>query len=477
MNFIQKYRIHLLALSIIAIGTLLRLYGLNRDDLWIDEIISYWVADPLITIKESYLRNNALEQIPFTFNLVLKYFFKIFGNNPELGRYLSVMFGILSLFSVSYLAKIIKKNNSYLLLLFLMSFNIYLIKYSQELRVYSAIFFITSVVLIFFFKLIKNSNKKINILHQAFLSLSLIALILLHPFTLIIFFSIITFSIISLIKFKKKLFNINYCILYVSLFSIIYLIVYFKNTNSYPSWIPALELKFFTNFFFSKFFGSRIMGVVHLAILIYLIIKFKKIFFTDFDSRAIFLIILILSYALPLLYSYFLRPILFDRYIIFVLIPILFIISNLIFEIKNKLLKKTLITVLVLSTLINLCTEATFKQFIEERRIYKPDLSGALNVIHNSNYKNFTFNLEKNKKLESYLHSALENYSSKVSKKLDYKLNYYKNLNVSNSKLLWIICLKDLNGLDCSPPKFKRELKIIKDINLNNINLKLLEFH
>lgn len=476
MNFIQKYHVHLLTILIIAIGALLRLYNINKDDLWIDEIISYWVADPIITIKESYIRNNALEQIPFTFNLLLKFFFKIFGYDPEFGRYFSTIFGILSLFSIAYLAKIVKKNNSYLLLLFLISLNIYLIKYSQELRVYSAIFFFTSVVLIFFFKSVERSNNNTNIIDQLLLSLSLIILISLHPFALIIFFSIIIFSITSLIKFKKNLLDVNYSILYVFLFSILNLILYFKNTNSYPSWILNIELKFFTNFFFSKFFGSRIMGLIHLTILIYLIIKFKKIFFTNFNSKVIFLIIIILSYFLPLLYNYFLRPILIDRYIIFVLIPILFITSNLILEIKNNLLKKILITVLVLSTLINLGTEETFKQFIQERRLHKPDLSGALNEIHNSNYKNFTFNLEKNKSIENYLHDALENYSSTIYKKFNYKLNYYKDLDFNNSKFLWVICLKDLNGVDCSPPKFKKKLKIIKDINLNSINLKLLEF-
>lgn len=476
MSFIKKYNVHLLGLLIIIAGTLLRLYNINFDDFWFDEIVSYWIADPHITVKESYIRNNATEAPPFTFNLILKIFFRILTYNPELGRYLSATFGILSLFTISYLAKIVTKNNSYLLLLFLVSFNIYLIKYSQELRVYSLVFFATSIVLIFFFKSIKKSNIKINILDQIFISLSLIFLILLHPFTLIIFFSIIIFSIISLVRQNKNLLNINYSILYVSLFLIPYLTIYFKNLNIYPSWIPALEIKFFTNFFFSRFFGSRIMGVIHLLILIYLIVKFKNIFFYNFDSRIIFIIIIVLSYTLPLIYNYLWEPILFDRYIIFILIPILLIISNLIYEIKNKLIKKTLIIILILSTLINLCTEATFQQFIKERKIYKPDLSGALKKIHSSNYKNFTFNLENNEDIKYYLHEALENYSSKIENKLNYKLHYYKDHNSNNLKFLWVICLKDINGNDCSIPKFKKKLKITKDINLNNINLKLLEF-
>jgi hypothetical protein len=473
---LKKYYVYLLISLIITSGILLRLYNINNDNLWIDETVSYWIADPLISIKDSYARNNAIEQTPFTFNLLLKYFFYIVGYNPEFGRYVPAFFGILSLFSISYLAKIIKKNNSYILLLFLISFNVYLIKYSQELRVYSAVVFMTSIALIYFFKLIINSNKKSNILHQTFLTFSLITLILLHPFTLIIFFSIILFWIIFYIKFKKILSNINYSLLTVSLFSIFYLIFYFKSTNMYPGWIVHIEPKFFTNFFFSKFFGSRIMGIIHLIILIALVIKFKKIFIKNYDLRTIFLIIIILSYSLPLLYNYLVRPILIDRYIIFILIPILFIISNLVFEIKNQLLKKILISILIISTLINLCTEATFQQFIKKRRLYKPDFSGVLNEIQKSKYHNFTFNLEKNKNIEHYLHDVLSEYSYKVAKKFDYNLNYYKDINNYKPKFIWVVCLTDLNGLACSSPNLERKNRIIKDINLNNINLKLLEF-
>ena len=66
----------------------------------------------------------------------------------------------------------------------------------------------------------------------------------------------------------------------INCFSIIFLIFFILNTTHQPIWIENIDWKFFTNFFFSKFFGSRLIGGIYLLVFVYLIIKFKnKIFF------------------------------------------------------------------------------------------------------------------------------------------------------------------------------------------------------
>ena len=37
-------------------GILFRSYNLNYDNLWFDEIVSFWVSDPTISFKESFER-------------------------------------------------------------------------------------------------------------------------------------------------------------------------------------------------------------------------------------------------------------------------------------------------------------------------------------------------------------------------------------------------------------------------------------
>ena len=266
-------------------GILFRSYNLNYDNLWFDEIVSFWVSDPTISFKESFERHQIAEATPFFWNLLLKIFHKLFVYEPSVGRYLSCLIGILSCFSLAYLSRILKKDNSYILTFFLICFNVFLIKYSQELRVYSLIFFLSTINLIFFFRLIESHKTKINILFNlSFFLIFQTLIILTHPFCLIIFFSIILFSCISFLIFKKNYKYLNISIIIITIFNLIYIPIYVKNLNFYSSWITQPELSFYTNFYFSKFFGSRLVGLIHLIILLSLIIKFRKKFLSEIQN-------------------------------------------------------------------------------------------------------------------------------------------------------------------------------------------------
>ena len=60
-------------------GILIRSYNINYEDFWFDEILSFWIADPYISISESFERHHSIEQIPFFFHLLLKFIHGIFG--------------------------------------------------------------------------------------------------------------------------------------------------------------------------------------------------------------------------------------------------------------------------------------------------------------------------------------------------------------------------------------------------------------
>ena len=53
---------------IILLGIFFRFYQINYEDLWIDEIFSFWIADPNISFIETLQRHNSIEQIPIFFN-------------------------------------------------------------------------------------------------------------------------------------------------------------------------------------------------------------------------------------------------------------------------------------------------------------------------------------------------------------------------------------------------------------------------
>ena len=181
----------------ILVGVFLRFYNLNYENLWFDEIVSYWIADPKISFFESYQRNNIGEGTPFLFNFLIKILHIIFGYSPNVGRYLSCTVSALSIISIVFLMKTIKNNSSTLLIIFLVSFNIFLIKYSQELRVYSLVLFLSSMLLLFYFRMQKeNIDEKYISINSLYFIVFQILSILAHPFTIIIFGSIILYAII-----------------------------------------------------------------------------------------------------------------------------------------------------------------------------------------------------------------------------------------------------------------------------------------
>jgi len=458
------------------IGVLFRIYNLNYDYLWFDEIATFWICDPNLLISESYTRYKEIEGSSFLYYFLLKVCHQLFGYTPEVGRYFSAIFGILSILTLGYLAKQISNNKSFFLVIYLTSLNIFLIAYSQEMRVYIFSFFLSTLNLIFFYKLIYNTEKR-NFLYLILFCFFQIINIYSFPFTLIIFLSIIAYTIYQYIFFKKRYYEINISIIVVSIFLIFFIPYYFSASELYVGWITQPDIKFYTNFYFSKFFGSRLMGIVHLSLLIYLILKFKKTIFTKNSKKLVLLFIIFLSYFLPLTYGYIFKPIIFPRYIIFVLIPIILLISILIFEIKNKLIKNFLIIIIVFLNLGNHYTEATFKQFIAKRNFFKPDFKSMINLIYQSPEKNFTIDLSLSSTEEKSINNAISSYIERESQDINSKIKFInkKQFINSNKKTVWVVCLTTVTKNKCENLDLSSNMKRLKTQYFSGIKLELIE--
>ena len=137
-------------------------------------------------------------------------------------------------------------------------------------------------------------------------------------------------------------------------------------------------------------------------------------------------------------------PILTDRYIIFVLIPILILISSLIFKISNKKLKIFLLIFILAPTIINNYME------IKNRIITKPEFTKFLNSIEKSKFKSLTL-YGPNRELK-----LVENYVKALK---EFKNKNFKLYNINNipkgEKMLWVICYEPLVGFDCTLPNDK----------------------
>ena len=234
-------------------GILLRYINHSYDNLWYDEIISFWVANPDFSFQETLNQNRLIEVNSVTYNLILKYFFLVFGYSAENGRLISVICGSCSILTVGYLCRMLEKNRIYLFAIFLTSFNIYLISYSQEIRVYSMLFLFASLNLIFFLKII-DKNSIILSLGFAFSSIILSAL---HPFSLIIFLSYALYLGLIFLNHKKIYKYLSLIIFLIFIFAIfVYLNNFLLTTDTQEEyfWMSNPDLGFFSNYYFSNFF-------------------------------------------------------------------------------------------------------------------------------------------------------------------------------------------------------------------------------
>jgi len=295
-----------------------------------------------------------------------------------------------------------------------------------------------------------------------------------HSFSVIIIFSL-NFYILYLWFFKKNDNSNLIKIFFLNIFIIIFfLIFYLKSVSHTPNWIEQLDISFFTNYFFSNFFGSRLIGGVYLVVLLYLLTKSIKQIINKANINLFFLILIFFSYFLPGIYGFIFEPVLINRYIIFVLIPILFLISHLTYESNNNLVKKIFLSLIVILTFFNHFTENTFKQFYTNIYPSKPEIRKTLEVINKSNSLNYSVLLDVNNKLN--INTIYENYLNNYSKKLEFNLNF---INYLDKKTLpndfWIIHIRDITVAEFKKPNNFLNYKIKEKKYFNRLELYKLE--
>ena len=435
---------------LIFFGSFIRFYNLNFDDLWSDEMTSYWLSNPFYSFSETIsliFESNLM----ISFEIILKIFHKLFGYDVHISRYLNA---IISVFSIILFFNLLRKNsvniNSILYGTFLLAFNIFHIRYAMELRSYTLTFFLALILinLLFEDQYLKKKNSYLD-----YFLIIIISLLMLfsHSFSIIIIFSL-NFYILCLWFLKKEGNSDLIKIFFLNIFIVIFfLLFYLKGISHTPNWIEQLDISFFTNYFFSNFFGSRLIGGVYLVVLLYLLTKSIKQIINKANINLFFLILIFFSYFLPGIYGYIFEPILINRYIIFVLIPILFLISHLTFEFNYNLVKKIFLSLIIILTFFNHFTENTFKQFYTNIYPSKPEIGKTLKFINKSNSLNYSVLLDGNNELN--INNIYENYLNNYTKKLKFDLNF---INYLDKKTLpndfWIIHIRDITETEFKKP-------------------------
>ncbi len=438
------------------------LYQINFEDFWLDEMQSFWIAEPELSWNETVERHKYDYHNPILFNLVLKYFLDVFSYNPEIARYLPLIFGSLFLIIIGPITLEVKKGETFLLTTLLACLSIYTIKYSQEVRPYSLLLLTSALNIYFFLKLLNNleNNKKNIIFFIIFSAINYST----NPFSLIIFSSQIFFISYKYILFKDKYNQFYISVIFICIFYILFNYKYILFQISFDNYELSSDIiNVLDGLYFPRFFGSKIMGYFYLLLLTFLIIKCWRKIFLENNNYLFFLILIFFSYLIPLLYGILKTPVLHDRYIIFILIPILVLISCLLNELINNYLRRVLISILILLTLGNHIIE------IFQRPNTKPEFNLILKQIKKSNNNNVV--LYNPRGTSIFIMSYLENIKPNIKE----KLNFYefKNLN-ENISSFWFLCYMPEVNFSCKTIK-KDNFKTIDEKKTRLVHAYLYE--
>ena len=145
-------------LSLTLIGTVLRLYNLGFNPLWLDEATTYNIA--LRSLPAIWQTTTGGEFNPPLFYWV-EHFMLTFGNSEAVLRFVPALLGILTIPLVYWIGKEFMDRNTGILAAAAVAFSPFLVYYSQEARAYSMMLFFVAFSMVFYLKALK-SNDLVN---------------------------------------------------------------------------------------------------------------------------------------------------------------------------------------------------------------------------------------------------------------------------------------------------------------------------
>ncbi|MBX2828732.1 MAG: glycosyltransferase family 39 protein [Flavobacteriaceae bacterium] len=169
-NFTKLLSKHyLLLLLILVVAFVLRVFHLNYDGLWNDEIYTAYTSDPELSLLKiiDFLGKDI--HPPFH-NLLGNIWCRIFGFNDLSLRSFSMVTGLFAVLSVYHITKLFFNKKVALYATLLAAVNFYLIRYSQEVRSYAFLILITNYSFYFFTLIVREGLSKKNSLYYVIIT-------------------------------------------------------------------------------------------------------------------------------------------------------------------------------------------------------------------------------------------------------------------------------------------------------------------
>lgn len=339
--------VHLTLLCLILlIASWLRLYQLDFQSFWLDEILTILT----ITKGEGYSKLLWIlkyeDQHPPLYFVLLKAWLDVFGYTDFNSRLLSALIGIAGVLSTYLLGHVIGGKRLGLIAAFLIAINPHHIYYSQEVRNYILLYFFAALSFYACFRLIKQVSY-VNAIIFSFLALGLLHT---HYYSLFIFFSeVVLLVMVGVYSIYQRAFKQLVVFGFSGLLILIgYLpwIGALRNLTGITSfWIPKPAKEFYFELFQTFFSYPNIVFQVYLILLIYFAIRLfshqeKK---SKLEGKLWMYVVLVLwffiSVIIPFDRSILSTPMLITRYLMGTLPACILMVSIAIHDVKSTVVK------------------------------------------------------------------------------------------------------------------------------------------
>ncbi len=353
-KLLLKKRITCLFILIFCVGVFLRLYNLGKQSLWLDEAYSVKMSKNLITLWSEQVTDSS----PPLYYSILHYWMNLFGENQFSLRLLSCIFGILLIPLIFITGTIVFNAEVGIYAALLTAISPNHIYYSQEVRMYSLLSLLSLASFFFFYLSIKEKKNIYWVIYTFTTSICLYT----HNYGIFLLFAEIFYYFFCIRQgrrgtLKKFMFS-QICILFLYLPRLVILSRQI-NLNMDP-WIKTPGLKdlgstllHFCLLSWRLPLTVPISAVLKIIIPVFILIFLMGIIKSKKESSfllAYFFIPLAIAFAVSFKKSLYVP----GRYDLLVFSAFCLIIAFGLFNFRNKLIRLSLLIIIIISTSISL---------------------------------------------------------------------------------------------------------------------------
>ncbi|HIH23736.1 TPA: hypothetical protein HA251_01750 [Candidatus Woesearchaeota archaeon] len=352
----------ILLFLILLLGAFLRVHSLGEKSYWLDESISVFQAERPVSDIVKMMHDDMAQPLH---TLLLKGWILLFGSSETATRSLSAVFGVLLILVVYLLGRELFDEQVGLFGALFAAVSPALVWFSQEARPYMIFAFFTVCSYYFLVRYLRRAKAVDAVLY----ALSSIAFLYSNAYGVFVLFTQNIIFLLSLLPprpffpilpfrrwdMKKRTRLVRWLLLQIAIvlaFALGLWLIYYQYFNNIAQlgWIPPLDALSLVSIF-SDVFGSPLLFLLALAIFVVASLLRRP---KQYPRENILLLVLWIAVPLAILmvYSWFVKPLLVYRYVLFVVPAICLLLASAMCMISgNRYVRLAIAAVLVLAAL------------------------------------------------------------------------------------------------------------------------------